>query len=213
VAGNRGGLRVRPRRRVTLDGRKTNNRKVQSMKTLVNKLLKGRISQSIINSTESLPGRWTKVTTMGCILTLVLLGATSAQPKASGTARPFKVTGIHTSVIDAGGTTGTWQAVGNAMHLGQMVLKGPWEIIGGDYDYYTYLVFHVAGTYTAANGDTLDIEIPEWVDDYTVTPAVGTGLVNIIGGTGRFAHASGSYAAVIVYGDTHILTGEGTISY
>jgi hypothetical protein len=171
------------------------------------------ISESISNSTKSLPGRWTKVSTLGCILALVFLGAMSAQPKASGTARPFKVTGIYTSVSDASGTSGTWEAVGNATHLGQMVLTGPWEIIGGDLVDFTTLIFQVAGTYTAANGDTLDIDIPEWVIDYTVIPAVGTGLVEIKGGTGRFAHASGSYAAVIVYGDTAILTGEGTISY
>jgi hypothetical protein len=172
------------------------------------------ISQSISNSTKSLPGRWTKVTTVGCILALVFLGATSALPKASGTARPFNVTGIFTSVYDEGSsTTGTFLAVGNATHLGKIVFTGPWQIIGGDFQYYTYLVFHVAGTYTAANGDTLNVNIPEWVVDYTATPAVGTGLVNIIGGTGRFADASGSYSAVIVYGDTAILTGEGTISY
>jgi hypothetical protein len=217
AAGNGDGLRNGFWRRGALDGRKTNNRKVQSMKTLVNKLLKGRISQSISNSTRSLPGRWTKVTTMGCILALVFLGAMSAQPKAAGTARPFKVTGIFTSVPDASGMAGTWQAVGNATHLGQMVLSGPWKITGGDFVGFTTLTFHVSGTYKAANGDTLDIDIPEWVIDYTVTPPVGTGLAEIKGGTGRFAHASGSYAAVIVYGDTSALTGEltgkGTISY
>jgi hypothetical protein len=151
---------------------------------------------------------------MGCILALVFLGATSAQPKVSGTARPFKVSGIFTSVYDEGSsTTGTFLAVGNATHLGKIVFTGPWQIIGGHFNTFEYLIFHVAGTYTAANGETLDIDIPEWVVDYTVTPAVGTGLVNIIGGTGRFANASGSYAAVIVYGNTQILTGEGTISY
>jgi hypothetical protein len=128
--------------------------------------------------------------------------------------RPFKVTGIFTSVYDEGSSdTGTFKVVGNATHLGKIVFTGPWEIIGGDFVNFTHLIFHVAGTYTAANGDTLEVDIPEWVVDYTITPAVGTGLVNIIGGTGRFADASGSYAAVIVYGDTQILTGEGTISY
>ena len=78
---------------------------------------------------------------------------------------------------------------------------------------FTYLVFHVAGTYTAANGDTLVIDIPEWVEDYTSTPGVGTGLAEIKGGTGRFANASGWYEAVIILGETHLFAAEGTISY
>ena len=127
--------------------------------------------------------------------------------------RPFEAIGIATSVIDATGMAGTYEIVGNATHLGQMVLTGTWEITGGDFDGFTYLVFHVAGTYKAANGDTLVIDIPEWVEDYTLTPGVGTGLVEIKGGTGRFANASGSYEAVIILGETHLFAAEGTISY
>jgi hypothetical protein len=169
------------------------------------------LSHSIINSTKSLLGRLTKVTTLGCMLALVFLVATSVQSQPSGKARPFKATGIFTSVYDEGSTsTGTFKVLGNATHLGKIVFAGPWEVIGGDFENYTYLIFHVAGTYTAANGDTLEIDIPEWETDYTVTPSVGTGLVNIIGGTGRFANATGSYVGVIVAGQ---FTAEGTISY
>ena len=82
------------------------------------------ISQSIINSTKSLLGRWTKVTTMGCILALVFLGATSAQPKASGTARPFKVTGI---VHSRNPGSGTFEVVGTATHLGKFVFTANWD--------------------------------------------------------------------------------------
>jgi len=73
------------------------------------------ISQSIINSTKSLPGRWTKVTTLGCILALVFLGATSAQPKAKGTERPFEATGIMAMFqdpSDPSGASGTFETVG-----------------------------------------------------------------------------------------------------
>jgi len=143
-----------------------------------------------------------------CALVLSVVGSAKHPVE-----RPFKASGIHTSVIDATGTAGTYQIAGNATHLGRMILKGTWEITGGDFDAFTYLVFHVAGTYTAANGDTLVIDIPEWVEDYTSTPGVGTGLVEIKGGTGRFANASGWYEAVIILGETHLFAAEGTISY
>jgi len=143
-----------------------------------------------------------------CALVLSVVGS-SMNPVD----RPFEASGIGTSVIDATGMAGTYEIVGNATHLGQMVLTGTWEITGGDFVGFTYLVFHVAGTYTAANGDTLVIDIPEWVEDYTSTPGVGRGLVEIKGGTGRFANASGSYEAVIILGETNLFAAEGTIYY
>jgi hypothetical protein len=171
------------------------------------------ISQSIINSTKSLPGRWTKVTTLGCILALVFLGATSAQPKAKGTARPFNVTGIFTQ--DAEGP-GTFMVVGNATHLGKVVFPGVYSVVDVTPNDEGYLVtVHVQGTYTAANGDTINVDGPRWVTQYRPdnSPVWSSGLINIIGGTGRFANASGSYVGNISTGDIFILTGEGTISY
>jgi hypothetical protein len=171
------------------------------------------ISESISNSTKSLPGRWTKVTTLGCILALVFLGATSAQPKAKGTARPFKVAGIFTQ--DAYGP-GTFEVVGNATHLGKVVFPGVYSVVEvtPNEEGYTVTV-HVQGTYTAANGDTIKVDGPLWVTQYRPdnNPVWSTGLINIIGGTGRFAGASGSYVGNIIPGDPFILIGEGTISY
>jgi hypothetical protein len=153
------------------------------------------ISQSIINSTKSLPGRWTKVTTLGCILALVFLGATSAQPKAKGTARPLKMSGIVTSVDYS---TGTMEVVGTATHLGRFVSYAYWVP-----DYSVPLV--VYADFTAANGDTLNAEFPAFVGV--------SGVANITGGTGRFAGASGSYVATFSGASQEIFTVEGTISY
>jgi hypothetical protein len=172
------------------------------------------ISQSIINSTKSLPGRWTKVTTMGCILALVFLGATSAQPKASGTERPFKVTGIFTSVADESGLAGTFEIVGNATHLGKFVFPGVYSVVVVTPNDKGYLVtVHISGNYTAANGDTINVDGPLWVTQYRPdnSPVWSTGTVNIIGGTGRFAGASGSYVGNI-FPDGGF-TANGTISY
>jgi hypothetical protein len=175
------------------------------------------MSQSISNSTKSLPGRWTRVTTLGCILALVFLGATRAQPKASGTARPIKATAVMAMALDPSdpsGASGTFEAVGTATHLGNFVFPGTWKIIGlnanGRY------VYEIHGTYTAANGDTIVIVCPDWGIDDGANSVVDTGIVHITGGTGRFASASGSYVGSLspVSSPTLFLfTAEGTISY
>ena len=159
------------------------------------------ISQSISNSTKSLPGRWTKLTTMGCILALVFLGATSAQPKASGTERPFKANGI---VIAQ--SANDMEVVGTATHLGKFDSKANWV-----FDSTTWTL-HVWATFTAANGDTLQAYFPAWgVDPSGVLS--DSGVAFITGGTGRFAGASGSYVATFSGPDLEIFAVEGTISY
>jgi hypothetical protein len=170
------------------------------------------ISQSIIKSTKSLLGRLTTVTTMGCMLALVFLVAASPQPQTSGKARPFKLTGIFTSPND-----GTFRIVGTATHLGKFVAKGTIEFTSMSPDGMK-LFMRGAATWTAANGDNIQIDLPEWVADYSVTPPTSTGVANIIGGTGRFVNASGSFFSEISPADsapgvTQIITGEGTISY
>jgi hypothetical protein len=163
------------------------------------------ISQSVIKSTKSLLGRLTTVTTLGCILALVFLGATSAQPKASGTARPLKMSGIVTYVEFHADYSGNMVVVGTATHLGK-------------FDSYAYWVpnyledgitwdgtLYVWASFTAANGDILQAEFPEFVGS--------SGDATITGGTGRFAGASGSYVATFSGADLEIFSVEGTISY
>jgi hypothetical protein len=174
------------------------------------------LSQPIINSTNSLLGRLPKVTTVGCMLALVFLVAASPQLQSSGKERPFKAAGLisFTPTSDLGGTFGV---VGNATHLGKFVGIGTYEVTGASPDG-SKVYFHVAATWTAANGDTIEIDMPEWVGDYSVTPPTSTGVANIIGGTGRFFNASGSFfgdisPADITPGVPNNLTGEGAISY
>jgi hypothetical protein len=157
------------------------------------------LSQSIINATKSILGRWTKVTAVGCTLALVCLVATSAQPQASKQARPFKATAIYTQ---AGYN---FQATGNATHLGKFVGKGSFYVTSAG-------KLWVDATWTAANGDTINLEFPDWIID-SATFSHGEG--NIIGGTGRFANASGEFSATIdsTPGVPMILTADGTISY
>ena len=163
------------------------------------------ISQLISNSTKSLPGRWTKVTTMGCILALVFLVAASPQPQTSGKARPFKVTGIISLNQDF-----TFGVVGTATHLGKIVGQGTIEITEVSAD--GKIHYKVAAIWTAANGDSINFYGPDWVADNNVIPPTNIGDGVIKGGTGRFANASGSLFGEIS-SPASILTCEGTISY
>jgi hypothetical protein len=164
------------------------------------------ISQSISNSTKSLPGRWTKAATMGCILAFVFLGATSAQPKAKGTARPFKASGIVTYAENHVDGSGNMEVAGTATHLGKFDSKANWV-----FDPTTWTLY-VWASFTAANGDTLQAEFPKWVV-YPPGVIADSGVATITGGTGRFAGASGSYVATFAGANQEIFTVEGTISY
>ena len=169
-------------------------------------------SQSIISSTTSLPGRLTKVTTLGCLLALVCLMATSAQAQTSGKARPFKATGIPTL------SGGIFEFVGTATHLGNFDFPGTYVFSRDPRLTWPLVYHHIHGTYTAANGDTIEVDCPNWESNYGVSPVTSWGLVNIIGGTGRFANASGWYVGELLgalqYGDAPTLfTAEGAIAY
>ena len=92
VARNRGGLRVRFRRRGAPDGRKTNNRKVHRMKTLMNGLLKGRIT------------RWGFLAVL-----LIAVGATVGWMDPKETHRQYQLGGGF--IGSGGGGAGIWNAL------------------------------------------------------------------------------------------------------
>jgi predicted ABC-type sugar transport system permease subunit len=101
--------------------------------------------------------------------------------------------------------------------LGKFVGKGTYQVTGASPDGLK-VYFHVAATWTAANGNKLYLDMPQWVNDNSVTPPTSTGAANIIGGTGRFVNASGALfgeitPAVITPGVPNGLTMEGTITY
>jgi len=145
-----------------------------------------------------------------CALVLPVVGS----PK-NPVARPFKAAGIVTMTVDPNdplGASGTFEIVGTATHLGNFVFPGTWAIVGlneeGGY------VYEIHGTYTAANGDTIEIECLDWGVDDGLNPTVSTGMVEIIRGTGRFANASGSYVGTLSPAPSPTLfTAQGTISY
>ena len=116
--------------------------------------------------------------------------------------------------------------LGNASHMGRYISEGSWcldwlsmeetddpEVVAVTWD---LVDLHV--TKTAANGDTIEfvggdftstwhVELPEW----NLLAVESAGTLEIVGGTGRFADASGS-----IYNtesSTGILTFSGEILY
>ena len=171
------------------------------VKTLLNRLPKGRIT------------RWGFLA--GLLLALVFMVAAGTQPKASVKERPFKATGASTLTVnpnDPFGASGTFVIVGRATHLGDFVFPGTWAIVGFNDE--GGFVYEIHGTYTADNGDTVEIYCPDWGVDDGLSPAVSKGIVHIIGGTGRFADASGSYVGSLSPAPAPTLfSAQGTISY
>jgi len=146
---------------------------------------------------------------VACALVLPVVGGSKNQVE-----RPFKVNAIYTP--DAHGP-GTFEIVGNATHLGKFVFPGVYSVVDVTPNDEGYAVtVHIQGTYTAANGGgTIEVDGPFWVTQYRLdnSPVWSTGTVNIIGGTGRFAGASGSYVGNIYPGNPLTFTADGTISY
>ena len=142
---------------------------------------------------------------------LFFVAGMSAQSKDKEHARPFRFTGIELPGTTADdGQSGTFIHVGNATHMGKVTAEGTYEVLGNA-DGVWFL--HTLGTYTAANGDTLIFEGANLAIDYNVVPPVGVGTFEVVGGTGRFANASGSMVGVGIYYETPEVSMEGTIYY
>ncbi len=129
--------------------------------------------------------------------------------------RPFKEDGL-ISFTATSDFDGTFEVVGNATHLGRFVGNGAYVVTGASSDGKVY--FHVAATWTAADGSSIQIDMPNWVSDHSVTPPTSTGVVNVIGGTGRFLNASGSFSgdispADIIPGAPNYITAQGTLVF
>ena len=118
----------------------------------------------------------------------------SAPAMAAGTPVPFKArsSGVVTTVgIDLGaGLVHTHAAgQGQATHLGHFTQTGD---VAAD-----VVTGNVRGTWTltAANGDMLFLEMTA----YGIDPTHGVGTFTVVGGTGRFEGATGSYEQIIVF--------------
>jgi hypothetical protein len=114
--------------------------------------------------------------------------------------RPFRLN------VSGTVTNGVVSATGHATHLGLFTETGELSLVP-DPNNPNLLLVSGRVTLTAANGDQLDVLIEDAVLDATTGQAAGT--VRFIGGTGRFANATGTGDLVV---DQNLLTGafEGT---
>jgi hypothetical protein len=127
---------------------------------------------------------------------VLLLGSFPAQAGE----RPFRLNATGTV------TNGVISATGHATHLGLFSETGELSFVP-DPNNPTLLLVTGRVAFTAANGDQLDALIEDAVLDVTTGQAAG--VYRFIGGTGRFANASGTGDLVV---DQNLITGtfEGT---
>ena len=149
---------------------------------------------------------------LAIVVSLMVASAGVASAAAKGTNRPYKDKGSATLSVDLGSGTVSLAGQRNATHLG----KSTWTtsnlaidasnlpIVGVTYD----------DTITAANGNTLTTTAVATIDASTlgVSPLAFSAVETITGGTGRFAHASGSFT---VTGSVNLdlTTGSGVLTF
>ena len=135
--------------------------------------------------------------------------------------RPFALNGngIATFVIGEGGipVSADVTSSSTATHLGLCTTVGRVNYTpANDPEHPGRLLSSGSGTITAANGDTLLIEFNGVLDPPEGTTGIDKPQFRFVGGTGRFAGASGTANAVVV---VNLLTGAfeitmvGTIDY
>ncbi len=117
-------------------------------------------------------------------------------------------------------TVGDFEGVGNVTHMG--LLKSKYKtcaspIMAGSIMIGNHVVIQ-CGSFTAANGDEVYVNIAPY--DLMFGQATATGLVNaeFNGGTGRFTNATGGFKGVITlnYNNPNVVTLtniDGTINY
>lgn len=117
------------------------------------------------------------------------------------------------------GPAGTFEGTGNIKHLGETYSEiapcgFPLFAEGASKPYAIHVALECA-YFKAANGDMLYLHTHPYNLVFGPTGAVGTANVDIVGGTGRFANATGSFTGTVTsLGNTATFSGlNGTITY
>ena len=123
--------------------------------------------------------------------------------------RPFALngSGVATFIIDGAGNLigADVTSSSTATHLGLCTTVGKVNYTpANDPDHPGRLLSTGSGKITAANGDTLLIEFNGVLDPPQGTTGIDKPVFRFVGGTGRFANASGTADAVVV---VNLLTG------
>ena len=125
-------------------------------------------------------------------LVLIILLAGFATP-TDAEERAFKARANGEFVIHDGGLTVTIEETGFATHLGRYHGEGIFVLAGVNADGTFHFITSV--TYTAANGDILETTGTADVDLVT---GITVGEDTFVGGTGRFADATGTVSFVSI---------------
>jgi hypothetical protein len=119
----------------------------------------------------------------------LLLSSTADGVLAEGPERPFRGRSQEEAVAScAGGFGALYEGVGNATHLGLFTDSICTVTTGGAFPRFNFVG---EGSVTAANGDQLFVTA-HGVTDVSNDPCVAQGVLTVVGGTGRFANASGT---------------------
>lgn len=143
-------------------------------------------------------------TTVLTLTACVLLGTISVL----AIARPFALNakGVATFITDGAGNPirADVSSSGTATHLGSTTTVGTINFTP-DPDNPGRLLTHGSGTMTAANGDTVQLELNGALEPTPGSPtATDKFAVSFVGGTGRFAGAHGTGTGIVV---VNLLTG------
>jgi len=148
------------------------------------------------------------------VLTLTLLAATAA---ASATERPFSFVGggVAVPILNGDGqpigidVTGT----GNGTHVGQFTTLGQ-VFFSPDPNDPTQIIPSGQATLTASNGDKVTFVVAD--GSQSLITGIGTGHFRFVGGTGRFANATGIVSYVVTQNfltGAYEVTAVGRIDY
>jgi hypothetical protein len=147
------------------------------------------------------------------VLCLVADGVFAKEPE-----RPFRA-GSEEMVVGlcAGGFGALYEGAGNATHLGLFTDSTCTITTGGMFPVFD---FESEGEVTAANGDQI-FYIVTGSTDVSSDPCVAQGTLTVVGGTGRFAGASGTTQVVALLpwianytcGPKQMTTSVGTVRY
>lgn len=156
--------------------------------------------------------RFLNIKTLALALILLL-----GNMPVSATERPFSCTGKGVANILPGGGVPVADVIGtgNATHLGLFASAGR---VTFNPDANDPTLVHPSGqaTFTAADGDKLETIFNASETYMDLTTGIGGGIFHFVGGTGKFANASGSIDVVVVQNfvtGAYELTAVGKIDY
>lgn len=153
---------------------------------------------------------------LALLLSIVVAAGPAAGDPGAGKERPLSVSLEFTGTpggfgCPAGFVPQSFAGTGHLSHLGRVEISG-----GACNDFVNLVIANGFGTYVAANGDAIDVRFSGLASFVPPDTLAGEGSGVIVGGTGRFASATGHFdftSESSISGGQTLLVGQGWISY